>query len=87
MLTCKQVAALLSSETAADAPISNRLKVKLHLYMCRNCRGYAAQLSALGRAGRELGKDCEGEPETVERLERAIVSEIERWGRSSLDAE
>jgi len=47
---------------------------RLHrLAFCKYCRGYAAQLRAIGAAGRELWSECTGERETLARLEAEIL--------------
>jgi hypothetical protein len=78
MLTCKEVARLLSTDAAAEGALSDRLRAKLHLLFCKHCRGYAAQLRAVGAAGRELWSGCAGEQETLDRLEEAILGQIEK---------
>jgi predicted anti-sigma-YlaC factor YlaD len=82
MLTCKEVARLLSTDTAVEGTQSDRLRVKLHLLLCKHCRGYAAQLRAVGAAGHGLKDDCTGEPEALDRLEEAILQQIEGSGGS-----
>ena len=82
MLTCKEVAHLLSTDAVVEEELSNRLRVKLHLFMCKHCREYAAQLRAIGDAAHELKDDCAGEPEALDRLEEAILQQIERSGES-----
>ena len=52
MPNCKEVARLIASDELADAVWANRALVRLHLLMCRHCRGYAAQLRAIGAAAR-----------------------------------
>jgi len=82
MLTCKEVARLLSTEAAAEGALSDRVRVRLHLLFCKYCRGYAAQLRAIGTAGRELWTECTGEHETLSRLEESILQQLERPGGS-----
>ena len=53
MPNCKEVVRLIASDELADAAWSDRTLVRLHLLMCRNCRGYAAQLRAIGVAARD----------------------------------
>ena len=82
MLTCMEVARLLSTDAAAEGTLSDRLRVKLHLFFCKYCRGYAQQLQAIGAAGREIWSDCTGERETLDRLEDAILKDIPSSGGS-----
>ena len=53
MPNCKEVARLIASDELAAAVWSDRALVRLHLLMCRHCRGYAAQLRAIGAAARD----------------------------------
>ena len=53
MPNCKEVARLIATDELADAVWSDRALVRLHLLMCRHCRGYAAQLRAIGAAARD----------------------------------
>ena len=53
MPNCKEVARLIASDELADAVWSDRALVGLHLMMCRHCKGYAAQLRAIGAAARD----------------------------------
>ena len=52
MPNCKEVARLIASDELADAAWLSRAPVRLHLLMCRDCRGYAAQLRAIGAGAR-----------------------------------
>ena len=53
MMNCKKIARLIASDELAEAVWSDRALVQLHLLMCRHCRGYAAQLRAIGAAARD----------------------------------
>ena len=54
MLNCKQNTELLSK--ALDRPITFRekLTMRLHLMMCRDCRNFEKQLAFICKASREL---------------------------------
>lgn len=70
MLSCKQVARLLSTEELHRASLSTRWGVRMHLWMCRHCSRFAAQIRLLGSAARashrtESGK-ADAEAETLE---------------------
>ena len=43
--------------------------------MCRHCRCYERQLSALGAGARDRWGDCPEDPHTLERLERQILEQ------------
>ena len=82
MLTCEEVAHLLSTDDAVDGKLSDRLRVKLHLFMCKHCRAYAAQLRALGEAAHGLKNEYTGEQVALDRMEETILQQIERSGKS-----
>lgn len=52
MLSCKDVTRLCASEDIRRAPFARRVAVRLHLLICRHCRRYARELSAIGAASR-----------------------------------
>lgn len=53
MLTCKELTEWATDYLEEDLPWSQRLRVRMHLWMCRNCRRYLDQMrtviSLLGR--------------------------------------
>jgi hypothetical protein len=53
MLRCKQVTTMVAGDELADAGSWLRLKVRLHLMMCRHCSRYVAQLRTIGDKARE----------------------------------
>jgi hypothetical protein len=54
MLSCKQVARLLSTEELHRASFSTLWGVRMHLWMCRHCARFAAQLRMLGSTARAV---------------------------------
>ena len=67
MMTCKQVSTLLSSGQLADAPLTERLAVRMHLAMCRHCTAFKRLLEALADAARAAARAYEREaPPTFE---------------------
>ncbi len=54
MLTCREVTRAIATDELSEAGIGRRLAVRLHLFMCRDCRRYAAQIRAIGEAARGL---------------------------------
>jgi hypothetical protein len=77
MLRCKQVTAMVARDDLADAGPWLRLKIRLHLMMCRHCARYAAQIRVIGAKARErfLTPD---EPIDVEALEQRILDSVEQ---------
>ncbi len=73
MLSCKEVTRKIASDEFAEAGWRERLAVRFHLLLCHHCRGYAAQLRAIGAAARDLWSPRSQDPLTLERLERQIL--------------
>ncbi len=74
MLNCKDVTRKIASDEFREAGWRERLVVRFHLFMCRHCRRYAAQLRAIGAAARDLCRPRSQDPSTLERLERQILA-------------
>ncbi len=72
MTSCKEVTRKIASDEFREAGWRERLAVRFHLFMCRHCRRYVAQLRAIGAATRELCGLSSQDSSTLERLERQI---------------
>ncbi len=73
MVSCKEVTRKFASDEFAEAGWNERLAVRFHLLLCHHCRGYAAQLRAIGAAARNLLRSRPQDPSALERLERQIL--------------
>ncbi len=73
MPNCEEVARLVASDELADAVWSDRALVRLHLLMCRHCRGYAAQLRAIGAAARDRWDLGAADRAAFEKLQNSIL--------------
>ncbi len=73
MVSCKEVTRKIASDEFAEAGWNERLAVRFHLLLCHRCRGYAAQLRAIGAAARNLLGSRSQDPSALERLERQIL--------------
>jgi len=72
MLRCKQVSRMVARDDLADAGWWLRMKIRLHLLMCRHCERYAAQIRAIGSGARKRFRQRE-EPTDLEDLQRRIL--------------
>jgi len=77
MLRCKQVTTMVASDDLADAGPWLRLKIRLHLMMCRHCTRYAVQIRAIGIKTRERFHPSEERPD-VEDLQRRILESADK---------
>jgi len=73
MPNCKEVARLIASDELADAVWSKRALVRFHLLMCHRCRGYAAQLRAIGAAARHRFGSYVADRASFEQLQNSIL--------------
>ncbi len=78
MTSCKDVTFKIASDEFREAGWRGRLAVRLHLFLCRHCRRYAAQLRVIGAAARELCGPRSQDTSTLERLERQILERSSR---------
>ncbi len=61
MIRCKTVATLLSSDQLSTQSFWTRLRVQLHLRMCKYCARLARQLEQLRAAARKLADGVDRE--------------------------
>ncbi len=72
-MSCKEVARLIASEELADAGWLRRTLVRIHLRKCHKCRGYAAQLRAIGAAARDRSDLGVADRAAFEKLQSSIL--------------
>ena len=77
MLRCKQVTTMVASDDVADAGPWLRLKIRLHLMMCRHCARYAKQIRAIGVKARERFRPSE-ERSDVQDLQQRILESADK---------
>lgn len=80
MLTCQELTRIIASDEFADAGWGRRLAIRLHLFLCRYCRRYAAQLRAIKELARKHLGGGEPDPVTRDRLSRCILARAEKDG-------
>ena len=77
MLTCKEIAELVTAYAEGRLGLLDRLRFRLHIGLCRNCRTYVRQLRATAKA---LGKLPP--PELPPELEAELLRRFEGWKRT-----
>jgi predicted anti-sigma-YlaC factor YlaD len=55
MMKCAEIAELVSKELDAELPLSQRMAIRLHLAMCKMCRGFSKQLKFIHRLSMAAG--------------------------------
>ena len=61
MLTCKEITRLLSEAQDRRLSVTEKLKLEMHLAMCRGCKAYKGQLAFLRAACRRYARGSRGE--------------------------
>lgn len=78
MLTCKEVSKTIAADELTTAGWRQRLSVRFHLFMCRHCRRYAAQIKSLGAGVRGiLDKEIQ-DSASRHRLRESILDRIRK---------
>ncbi len=72
-MSCQEVARLIASDELADVGWLRRTLVRIHLRRCDQCRGYSAQLLAIGAAARDRWDSGGVDKASFEKLERSIL--------------
>ncbi len=62
MLRCREVTRLVSDSMDRRLPLSTRVRVGMHLTMCRFCSGFARQMRLLRQALRDRSERLEADP-------------------------
>lgn len=73
MPNCRKIAHLITSDGLEDAPWPMRMMTQFHLFRCKNCRRYAAEIEMVGGASRDALSAGSVDPKAVERLEGTIM--------------
>ena len=69
MIRCKDVAWILSSDEFRALGLWQRVRVRAHLFLCKDCTTFARQLDLIGSGLRELAAPDEA-------LEQRIISKL-----------
>lgn len=55
MLTCREATALMSQEQDRPLTLSERIRLRLHVWICNGCNNYRRQMAVLRAACRRFG--------------------------------
>ena len=73
MLTCKDVARAVGRDDLRTGSWTTRLRLQLHLLMCRHCRRYVAQVRAIGEAARSVFRKQGDDTQALERIRERVL--------------
>ena len=80
MTTCREATELASRTMDERLPLSNRMALRLHLTICRNCARFSEQLQEMRRLFREesaADDDAAGlAPEARQRIETELQKKL-----------
>ena len=63
MLTCKDASHLISGRQERPMGLRERWELRMHLWLCANCRRFERQVALLRKALGRLGRRAEAEAE------------------------
>jgi hypothetical protein len=82
MLTCKDASRLVSEDQERELGFQERLGLRLHLWMCAQCRRFERQIQLLRRALRRMAAQTDVDmqiasltPEARERIRKAVAEQ------------
>jgi hypothetical protein len=60
-ISCREASRLMSQAQDRELSLGERVRLRVHLAICRGCRAFNAQLAFLRRAVRRLGDEDRGD--------------------------
>ena len=76
MLKCNDLSRLVAADEIEEFGFMQRMELKFHLFMCKHCRNYVAQIRCIGQGARDLAAESAPDGEQVQRLEKKICDHI-----------
>lgn len=78
MTTCKETTELASRAMDEALPLSERMALRLHLAMCKNCARFAQQLQEMRRQFRTETVASEDAPGLAHEARQRIANELQK---------
>jgi len=76
MLKCSEVSRLVAAGESEALGFMKRLEMKFHLFMCKHCRNYVAQIRSIGQGARDLAAENETDPAKLQQMEQKICDHL-----------
>ena len=76
MLKCRDLSKLVTADEIEDFGFMQRVELKFHLFMCKHCRNYVAQIRSIGKGARDLSAETGPDGEQLQRMEKKICDKI-----------
>jgi hypothetical protein len=83
MLKCNDLSRLVAADEIEEFGFMQRVELKFHLFMCRHCRNYVAQIRSIGQGARDLAAESAPDDEQVQHLEKKICDHLCNGHRGS----
>jgi len=72
IFSCKEAAKIISS--GKKLSVVKKLKLSVHLFLCKHCSGYSMEMSALkSSASQNIKEKLEASQETIKRVEKEVL--------------
>jgi hypothetical protein len=75
MRGCKELTRMMASGELEDAGLMERMRVRLHLMICHNCRRYKRQLGSIAEAARQIGQEL-SQPGELQGVEARVLGRV-----------
>jgi hypothetical protein len=76
MLKCRDLSKLVAADEIEDFGFMQRVELKFHLFMCKHCRNYVAQIRSIGKGARDLAAETGPDGKQLQRMEKKICDNI-----------
>ncbi len=76
MLKCRDLSQLVAADEIEEFGFMKRMELKFHLFMCRHCRNYVAQIRSLGQGARDIASADGPGQDQLEKIEKKICHHI-----------
>ena len=74
MMTCQQLTTAIASDELAEASWRQRLAIRFHLLICKHCRCYQRQITAIGDMVRSTSRKA---PPPCRELEEGLLQQCQ----------
>ena len=76
MLKCRDLSRMVAADEIEDFGFMKKVELRFHLFMCKHCRNYVAQIRTLGQGAKDLAAESAPDQQELERLEKHICNGI-----------
>lgn len=82
-MNCREALELMGDHADGDLGVTTRWRLRLHLWICRNCRRFLSSYRATIRIAKSLGRECaDGRKNDIPESLIALILKVRRENRS-----